>query len=462
MKKIWLFTLFTLYLCACSENSNSSEFQDESSSSYNNSAFCYDEYGFTKKNGWTKDISDSSYIIDYVCNHMSQHMRNMFSFYARCVSSSYNKSENRIDMKVSTESGYKYIWAELDGCKYKIGSDGDFKAWVAGLSEWSLDDCLCNEEDFATYYRKASPSPEDGSSSSHVPVEESSNSKSPDDESSSSLTQPPPSSSGGRIVCYESETESACIYVYDSSSSNGSIKPSSSTSEVNTSPYTYTYYGTGDLHQSSLTINITSDCINAKCFEDFESFDFENGTINSYNSGESAYGGSGRSIDIGNNQYTVLPWRLDKEIKNGSLDFFFKPNAKLLSSDNKTTALAGNDGARMSVFIYNGVLYFYKNIPNNPIFLSAEVDLKNEWIRITAEWNEANGVIALFLNGELIAQKDTYYGHYEPSSRGDYDNVFVLGYKSSCCMGSISDEMFAQGSFDNVQVVTHNIFEITE
>ena len=116
----------------------------------------------------------------------------------------------------------------------------------------------------------------------------------------------------------------------------------------------------------------------------------------------------------------------------------------------------------MSVFIYNGVLYFYKNIPNNPIFLSAEVDLKNEWIRITAEWNEANGVIALFLNGELIAQKDTYYGHYEPSSRGDYDNVFVLGYKSSCCMGSISDEMFAQGSFDNVQVVTYNIFDITE
>ena len=452
MKKFWLFTLFTLCLCACSENSNSSEFQDESSSSYDNSAFCYDEYGFTKKNGWTEDISDSSYIIDYVCDHMSQHMRNMFSFYARCVSSSYNKSENRIDMKITTESGYKYIWAELDGCKYKIGSDGDFKAWVAGLSEWSLDDCLCNEEDFATYYRKASPSPEDGSSSSHVPVEE----------SSSSLTQPPPSSSGGRLVCYESETESACIYVYDSSSSTGSIKPSSSTSEVNTSPYTYTYYGTGDLHQSRQTINITSDCLNAKCFEDFESFDFENGTINSYNSGESAYGGSGRSIDIGNNQYTVLPWRLDKEIKNGSLDFFFKPNAKLLSSDNKTTALAGNDGARMSVFIYNGILYFYKNLPNNPIFLSAEVDLKNEWIRITAEWNEADGVIALFLNGELIAQKDTYYGHYEPSSRGDNDNVFVLGYKSSCCMGSISDEMFAQGSFDNVQVVTHNIFEITK
>jgi len=452
MKKIWLFTLFTLYLCACSENSNSSEFQDESSSSYDNSAFCYDEYGFTKKNGWTEDISDSSYIIDYVCDHMSQHMRNMFSFYARCVSSSYNKSENRIDMKVSTESGYKYIWAELDGCKYKIGSDGDFKAWVAGLSEWSLDDCLCYEEDFATYYRKASPSPEDGSSSSHVPVEE----------SSSSLTQPPPSSSGGRLVCYESETESACIYVYDSSSSTGSIKPSSSTSEVNTSPYTYTYYGAGDLHQSRQTINITSDCVNATCFEDFENFDFENGTIGSYKSGQSAYGGSGRSIDIGDNQYTVLPWRLDKEIKNGSLDFFFKPNADFLSSGNKTTALAGNDGARMSVFIYNGVLYFYKNIPNNPIFLSAEVDLKNEWIRITAEWNEANGVIALFLNGELIAQKDTYYGHYEPSSRGDYDNVFVLGYKSSCCMGSISDEMFAQGSFDNVQVVTHNIFEITE
>ena len=109
MKKIWLFTLFTLYLCACSENSNSSEFQDESSSSYDNSAFCYDEYGFTKKIGWTEDISDSSYIIDYVCDHMSQHMKNMFSFYARCVSSSYNKSENRIDMKVSTESGYKYI-----------------------------------------------------------------------------------------------------------------------------------------------------------------------------------------------------------------------------------------------------------------------------------------------------------------------------------------------------------------
>lgn len=458
MKKIWLFTLFVLYLAACSGNSNSSDDQDESSSSHDNSTYCRDEYGFTKDNGWTKDISDSSYITDYVCDQISQHMSIMFSFYARCTSASYNKSINRIDMDIITEGGYKHIWAEVYGCKYKIGSDGDFGAWVAKLSEWSLDDCLCNEEDDVTHYRKKST----------VSEEESSSSDSPINGSSSSFTQPPHSSSGGKLVCYESETESACIYVYDSSSSNGSIKPSSSTSEVNTNPYTYIYHGVGDLHLKELTTNITSDCVNAECFEDFENFDFKNSTANTETLGPNGSTAGGKNEDTGialtSSQYVVFPWRLDKKIAEGSLDLYFKPSAGFYKNW-KTSALAGNDGARMSMFIYGGSLYFYKNLPDNPISLSVSIEeakLTQEWNRITAEWSDTKRTIALFVNEELVAKKSVPYGHYEPSSRGDADNVFVLGYKSSCCMGLISEEMFANGYFDNVQVVTYNIFDITE
>ena len=452
MKKIWLFTLFVLYLAACSGNSNSSDDQDESSSSHDNSTYCRDEYGFTKDNGWTRDISDSSYIVDYVCDYMSQYMNTMFSFYARCTSSSYNKSSNRIDMNIITESGNKHIWAELHGCKYKIGSNGDFEAWVSKQAEWSFDDCLCSEEDGVIRYRKISPIPEENAHKN----------------SSSSTRNTTPSSSGSKLVCYTSETESACIYVDDSSSSESSAKPSSNNSEVSTDPYTYIYHGVGDLHLKELTTNITSDCVNAKCFEDFENFDFKNSTANTETLGPNGSTAGGKNEDTGialtSSQYVVFPWRLDKKIAEGSLDLYFKPSAGFYKNW-KTSALAGNDGARMSMFIYGGSLYFYKNLPDNPISLSVSIEdakLTQEWNRITAEWSDKKGTIALFVNEELVAKKSVPYGHYEPSSRGDADNVFVLGYKSSCCMGLISEEMFANGYFDNVQVVTYNIFDITE
>ena len=336
MKKIWLFTLFTLFLVACSENSTSSEVQDESSSSHDN--------------------------------------------------------------------------------------------------------------------KKTSPIPE----------------KDEHGNSSSSARSATPPAPGGKLVCYESETESGCTYVTDDPNSESSAEPSSSTSNASSTLYSYIYRGAGDLHLRELTVNITSDCVNAKCFEDFEDFDFKNSTANTETLGLNGKTAGGKNEDIGialtSNQYVVFPWRLDKKIAEGSLDFYFKPSAGFYKNG-KTSALAGNDGARMSVFIYNGMFYFYKNLPDNPIYLSASIEeakLTEEWNRITAEWNDQKGTIALFVNEKLVAKKSVPFGYYEPSSRGNDDNVFILGYKSSCCMGSIEEEMFANGYFDNVQVVTYNIFDITE
>lgn len=283
--------------------------------------------------------------------------------------------------------------------------------------------------------------------------------------STSSVTPPGP---GSKLVCYTSETESGCTYVTDDPSSESSAEPSSSTSNASSALYSYIYRGAGDQHLKELTINITSDCVNAKCFEDFESFDFKNSTASTQTLGPNGKTDGGKDEDTGmaltNSQYVVFPWILNKKIAEGSLDFYFKPSAGFYKNG-YTSALAGNDGARMSLFIYNGKFYFYKNLPDNPIYLSASIEeakLTDEWNRITAEWNSDKETLALFVNEKLVVKKSVPFGYYEPSSRGNDDNVFVLGYKSSCCMGSIEEEMFANGYFDNVQVVTYNIFDITE
>jgi hypothetical protein len=146
------------FLLGCSEtsSSSSSEKQDDSDS-YDNSAYCHDKYGITEEDSWTTDLSDSSYVVDGLCDYMSMYMRNMFSFFANCVSSSFSESNNRIEMEISTESGTKHIWTDISGCKHRIGSAGDFKDWVASLSDWTFDDCVCKEENGETYYLKRSP-----------------------------------------------------------------------------------------------------------------------------------------------------------------------------------------------------------------------------------------------------------------------------------------------------------------
>lgn len=175
MEKLLVIGTLVLLFAACSENSSSSssETQDDSGS-YDNSAYCRDKYGITEEDSWTTDLSDSSYVVDGLCDYMSKYMSEMFAFFARCVSSNFSESDNRVKMEISTESGTKHIWTDISGCKHRIGSAGDFENWVSGLSDWTFDDCICKEENGNAYYLKKRPRKEEKSSSSSSMSSESS------------------------------------------------------------------------------------------------------------------------------------------------------------------------------------------------------------------------------------------------------------------------------------------------
>lgn len=236
-----------------------------------------------------------------------------------------------------------------------------------------------------------------------------------------------------------------------SSSSLSSSSSSSSSSSFDENAYLYWYNG------STWAVSITSNCLDSECFEDFENFDFESATVSTSTEGVNG----GKALLLSGSGYIVLPWDMNQEINEGSLDFYFKPGEGFRESG--SYALVGNDGARMNLIYWEGSLLFSKNLANTYITVAAEVSLnKDGWNRITAEWNAETGLIAIFLDGKQLASKETEFPYYNPSDRGRSDNVVMVGYKGSCCIDRLSEELFGNGAFDNIRVVTNNIFEITE
>ena len=236
-----------------------------------------------------------------------------------------------------------------------------------------------------------------------------------------------------------------------SSSSLSSSSSSSSSSSFDDNAYLYRYNG------STWAVSITSNCLDSECFEDFENFDFESATVSTSTEGVNG----GKALLLSGSGYIVLPWDMNQEINEGSLDFYFKPGEGFRESG--SYALVGNDGARMNLIYWEGSLLFSKNLANTYITVAAEVSLnKDGWNRITAEWNAETGLIAIFLDGKQLVSKVTEFAYYSPSDRGRSDNVVMVGHKGSCCIDQLSEELFGVGAFDNIRVVTNNIFEITD
>ena len=273
-------------------------------------------------------------------------------------------------------------------------------------------------------------------------------------ESSSSVT----SSSRTSSSSYSSSRVSSSSYSSISSSRESSSSYSSgSSSSFDETQYVYTYKGRGQYYNTSWAVYITGNCADSECFQDFETFEFFSATVTTSTEGVDG----GKALLLPGEQYLVLPWDMDKRINVGSLDFYFKPGDDFDEQGNY--ALVGNDGARMNVFYKRGYLYFYKNLSNIFVSVSAPASLKKgEWNRITAEWNAESGLIAIFLDGKQLASQKTEYPYYSPSERGRNDNVVIVGYKSDCCLGDLSMNYFGKGAFDNIKVVSENVFEITE
>jgi uncharacterized protein (TIGR02145 family) len=159
---------------------------------------CKEKYGIEADVPWTQSLSDSNYISGLVCDEATYYMRYMAPIYARCVGTRYNGKKERFDITLITEPGDKFIWASISGCKYKLGTDGDFAGVLENAGERTLDDCYCRVVEGTVEYRAFVIDAKDAASSSSDSSsgkQASSSSKEKKNESSSSSSESAPASS---------------------------------------------------------------------------------------------------------------------------------------------------------------------------------------------------------------------------------------------------------------------------
>ena len=170
-----------------------------------------------------------------------------------------------------------------------------------------------------------------------------------------------------------------------------------------------------------------------------------------FDEGEQVEGVCGKALKLSDGQVAPLGVNLIDSMSVGTVEFWFRPNADFFDKDART--LLGNDGARIHFFYKGGELYFQKNHHNQHFYVNGKAALKdNDWNLIAGQWGD--GYMSLWLNGELVG----YWKHdkgYAPAQRAiPFENLVVIGYKSSCCMEGPgqNEAMTTSGSFDQFRI----------
>ncbi|MBR5412219.1 MAG: hypothetical protein IK114_04125 [Fibrobacter sp.] len=168
-----------------------------------------------------------------------------------------------------------------------------------------------------------------------------------------------------------------------------------------------------------------------------------------YSEGELVDGVCGKALSLKSGEVAPTGINLIDPMAEGTVEFWFRPGEDF--NENARTLL-GNDGARVHFFYKEGVLYFQKNLSNRHYFVKGSVELKNDWNHIAGQWG--NGKLSLWVNGQELASINHNEG-YEPASRNNpYENLFVMGFKSSCCMEGPgqSSAMTTSGAYDQLRI----------
>ena len=168
-----------------------------------------------------------------------------------------------------------------------------------------------------------------------------------------------------------------------------------------------------------------------------------------YSEGELVDGVCGKAVSLKSGEVAPTGINLIDTMAKGTVEFWFRPGEDF--NENARTLL-GNDGARVHFFYKEGILYFQKNHSNLHYFVSGRVKLNDDWNHIAGQWG--NGKLNLWVNGEEVASEDHDEG-YEPANRyKPYENLIVVGYKSSCCMEGPrhSSGMTTSGAFDQLRI----------
>lgn len=170
-----------------------------------------------------------------------------------------------------------------------------------------------------------------------------------------------------------------------------------------------------------------------------------------FDEGEQVDGVCGKALKLNDGQVAPLGVNLIDSMSVGTVEFWFRPNADFF--DKKARTLLGNDGARIHFFYKAGELFFQKNHHNQHFFVNGKASFKtDDWNLVAGQWGD--GYMSLWLNGELVG----YWKHdkgYAPAQRAiPFENLVVIGYKSSCCMEGPGQKeaMTTSGSFDQFRI----------
>ena len=169
-----------------------------------------------------------------------------------------------------------------------------------------------------------------------------------------------------------------------------------------------------------------------------------------FDEGEQVEGVCGKALKLSDGQVAPLGVNLIDSMSVGTVEFWFRPNADFFDKNART--LLGNDGARIHFFYKGGELYFQKNHHNQHYYVNGKAALKDDWNLIAGQWGD--GYMSLWLNGKLVG----YWKHdkgYVPAQRAiPFENLVVIGYKSSCCMEGPGqyESMTTSGSFDQFRI----------
>ncbi|MBR4784047.1 MAG: hypothetical protein IK012_02195 [Fibrobacter sp.] len=179
-----------------------------------------------------------------------------------------------------------------------------------------------------------------------------------------------------------------------------------------------------------------------------------------YQEGKLVDGVCGKAVSLADGQVAPLGVNLIDSMKVGTVEFWFKPGPQFYDKSART--LLGNDGSRIHFFYKNGELIFQKNHHNQHYFVQAAAELDSGWNLIAGQWGD--GYMSLWLNGKLVVKKEHTLG-YAPAMRGiPYENLFVIGYKSNCCMEGVGQYqgMTTAGAFDQFRISNIARYEIDD
>ncbi len=102
---------------------------------------------------WSEYLSDRLYLTETICMRAQTYL-GRYKYDATCKSIRYNSSMDCYDITIVEDSVEKVIWAKVDGCRYKLGTEKPYSSVLTGTGYWNLDGCLCKVENGIVYYRK--------------------------------------------------------------------------------------------------------------------------------------------------------------------------------------------------------------------------------------------------------------------------------------------------------------------